>query len=111
MTNATTVNTREQQIIALGKLWESGNNRRVYLDAAALAPFIGLKVQRYGSGNIASATRYGRKISNKVASELLNSLRRANAYWDLNADTLVHNGEISNRTAEEIIDNVNEAVA
>lgn len=59
-----------------GKLWEAYGKRRMYFDPATL---LGLRVTRYGTGNISSATRHGEKISNAAAREMID----AKAYIDL----------------------------
>lgn len=59
-----------------GRLWEAYGKRRMYFDPAAL---LGLRITRYGTGNISSATHHGEKISNARAREMID----AKAYIDL----------------------------
>ena len=60
-----------EQIAALEskgfKRWQKGNYDRLYADATIL----GLKVERYNTGNIFSAEFQGEKISNSEARKIL----------------------------------------
>ncbi len=72
--------TIEEKAVALGaKPWSpnSGPVRYYFND---LEQYLGLEVQRYGTGNINHATLNGEKISNNYASKILISLARAKVW-------------------------------
>lgn len=75
-----------------GKRWEGGPHRRIYLPLA----LSGLKISRYGTGNISSASLDGEKISNAKAREL-DSLK---IYWNCESEEVVVAGRA--RLAAEI---------
>lgn len=106
---ATTITA--QQILALGGREWTGRNgqQRIYLDWPELA---GLKIKRYKSGSISSATINGELISNRKAGMLL----AARVWYDVEAGELRHtirsvaeNARIE-YVADTLIDNLTAAI-
>lgn len=71
-----------------GKLWEKGNQRRVYFNRAADLAGLSTRFDRYG--NIVSATRYGKEISVTEAKEMIAQCGRI--YYDLNSNEICSTG-------------------
>lgn len=66
-----------------GKLWEKGGKHRVYFDTGLMLGRVGLDVESYKTGNIASARFQGERISNSKAKRMINAYRWAKLYYDL----------------------------
>jgi hypothetical protein len=65
----------KQKLIELGgNYWNRYGKKRIYFDRLDLARFTGLEFDTYKSGNVASATLDGEKISNAKARNLLRKL-------------------------------------
>lgn len=85
-----------------GNRWTKGNYDRIYFSAESL----GLKVERYHTGNISHAEYNGKKISHSSATEIIN----AKIYVDVN-DGKIHSNNDSSiiesmiETIEKILDN------
>ena len=68
-------------LLGLGyKMWERDDDRRIYIDAADIPELYGLRVERYKTGNVRTATLDGKGISNGYAHELLAQLS-AGSFW------------------------------
>ena len=68
-----------EQIEAIGgSRWTKGDKDRVYLNADAWMPMIGLDIDYYRSGNICAATLNGEAISNRRAGQL----STVKVYWE-----------------------------
>jgi len=72
--------TVESLLAAGGKLWERNGSKRVYFNN--LIQYTTLKVRRYDSGNVFSATHEGAKISNGQARDMLLILDFAKVWYD-----------------------------
>jgi hypothetical protein len=84
----TTLSATDSYLLANGcKLWEKAGRRRVYLGQVA-EDLLGLRVNRYGTGNISSATLDGEKISNRLAGQMV--LDVSGAYWDIDRQVVVN---------------------
>lgn len=81
--------TEKLAISAGGKLWTGSSARRVYFNLSLQE--IGLRVDRYNTGNIASAGLNGESISNTRANEISNVLRETKVWWE--------NGQLRTREA------------
>jgi len=79
-----TYNVTLEQLQAIGgKLWESGNNKRVYFNN--LEEIFGLRVTYYSSGNVCGAKLDGDMISNSDAKYWLEFVSgSAKFYYDCN---------------------------
>jgi|WetSurSiteA1Bulk_404760.scaffolds.fasta_scaffold45100_2 hypothetical protein len=64
-----------------GRDWQRGAHHRVYVGVELACKIVGLKITRYGSGNISSATLKGETISNSSARSYLCDLE--NCYYDV----------------------------
>ncbi|TDC02646.1 hypothetical protein E1091_00145 [Micromonospora fluostatini] len=95
-----TIYTAEQVIEIGGREWEKKGKYRVYLNDDIWPDLIGLKVERYNTGNICAAWLDGDRISNSRANDIL--LAIAKVYWD-SADGQIH---IWTRSAGRYIDEV-----
>ena len=102
-----TVATVEKDYSSLGRVWEKGGHRRLYLDSVKVAEAIGLEYFCYNTGNISYAEYNGEKISNSRVNEIL--LSWVNAYFDLNTGKLYGRGKIE--FADEIIEAYNKLEA
>ena len=80
MTNANTTYTIEQLEAAGGNLWEKGAMRRVYFNN--LPALIGLELDKYKSGSIASAKLNGETVSNAEAGRIIEGLGKV--WFDMN---------------------------
>lgn len=74
--------------------WNGKKYDRIYFNAEDL----GLKVRKYGTGNVAEAYVDGEKISNCEARRILN----AKAYYDLTEDTLHMDSKMDEYFGEQI---------
>ena len=63
-----------------GRRWQKAGHDRIYLNN--LADLYGLRVTRYGTGNISSATLDGEHISNNSARKILIGLMDAKVWYD-----------------------------
>lgn len=64
-----------EKIVALGgRRWQKNGKDRVYIND--WAPFAGLDVSHYGSGNVSGATLGGRAIANSRAARLLATIEK-----------------------------------
>lgn len=61
----------EDMVMIGGKEWKAGDKHRIYFQGKALEALLGLKVERYGTGNLCSAFLEGEKISNTAAKKIL----------------------------------------
>jgi len=88
-----------------GKHWQSGDKskERVYLSNALLEKLIGLKTDRYGTGNISSASLQGEKISNSRAREIISGFGQ-NPYYDLREKKLEMGTEFYDTVLKQIQD-------
>jgi hypothetical protein len=77
--------TAESLIAIGGRRWQKAGKDRVYLNG--WEEFAGIEVDRYGTGNIASATLGGRAIANGRAGKLLTAIDKV---WFDAADGLIH---------------------
>ena len=64
-----------------GRIWEKGNYKRLYMNKERLQEAVGLKIDRYKSGNSASASLNGETISNSRGGRILYSI--SNSYIDM----------------------------
>ena len=81
----TTMTTMVEMLIGMGgRRWTKGGHDRVYIPVALSCDMIGLRVSRYGSGNVSSATLNGDRISNTMTREMLTDLD--GIYYDVAAD-------------------------
>jgi hypothetical protein len=81
--------------------WQKAGKDRIYLPVELMMSLIGLKLHRYGSGNISSATQNGEKISNSSAREILNDMD--GAYYDIQTNKFVSTyAEVSRKLREEL---------
>lgn len=76
-----------------GNRWTKGNYDRIYFSPESL----GLKIERYNTGNIFHAEYNGEKISNSRASEIIN----AKIYVNVN-DGKIHTNNDSSIVASMI---------
>lgn len=77
--------TMTEMLVGMGlRVWTNGAHRRIYLPVGACCALIGLRVSRYGSGNVSAATLGGSKVSNATAREMLADLD--GAFYDVDAD-------------------------
>lgn len=67
-----------------GREWQKGDHHRVYVGEKAGLGAIGVKVSRYNTGNIAAATRNGKKISNSLAAEYVQGVK--DTYFDVRSN-------------------------
>jgi hypothetical protein len=80
--NVTAPATIIEMLLGMGcREWKKGAHHRVYVPVAVGAAAIGLRVNRYGSGNVSSATLDGASISNGCAREILACLD--GGYYDV----------------------------
>lgn len=89
-----------------GKRWTKAGGVRVYFND--LPQWFGLRVTRYNTGNISSATLDGEPISNSQAQEILEACRFGKLWWD-SADEQFHWRGLESRRfniAEPIIDTI-----
>lgn len=71
----------EQRLEAMGgRRWQKAGRDRIYLNN--LGELYGIRTERYGTGNIATATLDGEKISNNTAREILFNLVDAKLWYD-----------------------------
>lgn len=102
------MNTNE--LINLGaKEWKSGSKHRFYFNN--IASRYGLKVTRYNSGSVKSATLNGDDISNSFANELLRAM--PDSVWYDVTDGKFHyyaDGSKCTEIAEKVIATINSSV-
>ena len=84
----TTSNTIKEQIVekltaAGGKLWQKNGSSRIYFDYNLVLERAGFSANRYGSGNISSATLKGESISNSEAKRIVNAVYSRKFWYDL----------------------------
>ena len=90
-----------------GKEWQKNGMHRVYFND--LPGLYGLKVTRYNTGNVSSATLDGERISNSAARKMLNKL--CGSFWyDVSAGEFRSRG-LSEDVAGVLKDAVLEKVA
>ncbi len=71
-----------QKLIEIGGVeWSKNGKHRIYFNN--LAELFGLKIERYNTGQICSATLDGDKISNKVAHNYLIELMDVKIWFDV----------------------------
>lgn len=74
-----------QKLVELGgSEWRGGNNHRVYINEQAIKNILGLRVSKYKTGNVCSASINGKTISNSEATKII----LAKIYYDVAADKL-----------------------
>lgn len=86
-----------------GKLWEKAGMSRVYFDAAE---WMGIKINRYNTGNIASAYVNGEKISNSEARRMISSVEKV---WFDNEDGKFYSRATNRALAAEVIEKIKAA--
>ena len=98
--------TSEQldRIKGLGKEWQKGGHHRVYFDNGSY--FYGVRTERYGSGNISSATLDGKKISNSEAKRILSKFAYSKLWFDLNDQKFRTSGELSSEMFKKTISRI-----
>jgi hypothetical protein len=81
----TTETTMREMLIAMGcREWVKGSMVRIYVPVEVSCRLLGLRVSRYGSGNISNATRNGDQISNAEARDMLGGLE--SLFYDVQAN-------------------------
>lgn len=85
MTTETATHTTDVNALRnLGSEWMKGGKHRIYFNnLQKLAGYDGLVVDHYNTGNIASATLDGRKISNSQAGRIIGSFQSAKLWYDV----------------------------
>ena len=99
-TNLTTENV-ENLTSYIGNRWTKKGDR-LYLTDAFMLSAVGLEYECYKTGNIASATLNGEKISNSKAGKIASFLRFAKIYVDLETGELVNAGEYAEMIAAAV---------
>lgn len=92
----------EKDFSSLGKVWEKGGRRRLYLVPAKVAKAIGMDVECYNSGSVRSASFRGEAMSNNAAWKVLTSWD--GAYIDMMDGTLHGSSVISVKYEDEILE-------
>ena len=87
-TQATEQPTQAAALEGLGKLWEKGGHRRLYLDRDAMCRIIGLEIEKYKSGSVRWASLDGERISNSAATRILLQMEYY-CYYDLVAHRMI----------------------
>lgn len=100
--------TAEQIIRIGGSEWRKGGKHRVYINTAVWKKLIGLETSHYNSGNIASATLDGERISNSHARDILSCID--SVYWDA-ADGQIHIWTRRSRCSSEVSDLIRAGIA
>lgn len=88
-------------LLDYGREWSTDRYHRIYIND--LPTLYGLKVTRYKTGNISSATLDGERISNGHASKLLTSLELGKLWWDY-ADQQFHAHGMSEQMMSVLIE-------
>ncbi len=95
------------KLIELGSEWQKGENHRVYFND--LSAWYGLRLVRYNSGNIQSATFDGEAISNSYAKEIDGKFVGVRVWFDF-ADGEFHSqGTIKPGAFNKIVNNIKAA--
>lgn len=94
------MNMAEMLLSMGGREWAKGGLHRIYLPVEVSARVLELKVTRYDSGNISSATLEGEKISNASAKEILYDLE--GAYYDVVADKFKSSHGLAGKLRERL---------
>jgi len=84
----------QQQIDRLreiGNEWQNYGRHRIYINN--LGFWYGIETERYGSGNICSATLNGQRISNSQARRILGDLLDLRMYYDFSDDKFHWSGD------------------
>jgi hypothetical protein len=95
--------TVEKLKVAGGSEWESGDNHRVYFND--LPELYGLQAERYGTGNISSATLDGQKISNSKARKIESGLSGSKVWYNVKTGKYESKG-LSESAEKKIISNI-----
>ena len=95
------------KLVELGKEWTKGDTRRVYFNN--IESWYGLRVSRYNSGSIMSATLDGEVISNSTAKEIEGRFIGVKVWFDF-ADGEFHSqGTIKPGAFNKIVNNIKAA--
>lgn len=90
-----------------GRIWEKAGYKRLYMNKEKLQEAAGLKIDRYKSGNIASASLNGEKISNSRAGRILYSI--SNSYIDMKTGKAHSTGDEAG-LAEELMNKLKKKI-
>ncbi len=110
MTEKLTTTWEDTLVEIGGRLWERGDERRIYFDD--LASLYGLEVDFYDASPRLHAKLDGETISDSAFRKILDALGETEIWWDLVEDEWrykaagVPKGRSGNEVAKIIIDNI-----
>lgn len=93
-----------------GNLWEKYDKSRYYFSVETLMELLDLKVTRYNTGNISSATLEGEHISNTHAGQMIFALEQAKLYYDNSKGSFYYIRTKYDDRVKEIISKLKETV-
>jgi hypothetical protein len=74
------------KLTEIGKPWQKNEMKRIYING--LEELYGLRIQRYNSGNVSSATLDGDPISNTAAKQIIEKISHITIWYDYADDDL-----------------------
>lgn len=92
----------------LGRIWEKGELKRLYIDRDAALACLGMEISRYRTGSVSWAAVDGTQISNSRASRILSGLE--GIYYDIKRGRLMHRVESDDVDMERLADACREAL-